>query len=212
MVLPFQNLRSGTANKRPQASSLSDGQIAINYNEADPGIYIKGNSGALIKVSPTNVGTTAPNDSPATGGASGRSKGETWLDTTYNPACYKVWDGSAWAEVGRLTTLYVDGVYKQNVVANGLTSTLDCSDGNYFKLFVLSANTGITFSNVPSGCVYSMTVEITHQAGSFTWPSAVKFPGTGAPTLATGKTHLFVLVTDDGGSRWRAAGLADFEN
>lgn len=212
MVLPIQNLRSGTANKRPQASSLSDGQIAINYNEGDPGLYIKGHSGGLIKVSPTNVGTTAPNTSPATGGASGRSKGETWLDTTYTPACYKVWDGSAWAEVGRLTTLYVDGVYKQNVVANGSTATLNCAAGNYFTLTVSSANTGITFSNVPSGCVYSMTVEITHSSGSFTWPSVVKFPGTGAPTLATGKTHLFVLVTDDGGSRWRAAGLADFDN
>ena len=212
MVLPIQNLRSGTANKRPQANSLSDGQIAINYNEGDPGIYIKGHAGQLIKVAPTNVGTTAPNTSPASGGASGRSKGETWLDTTYNPACYKVWNGSSWAEVGRLTTLYVDGIYKQNVVSNGFTATLDCSAGNYFTLIISSANTGIGFSNVPSGCVYSMTVEITHQAGSFTWPSAVKFPATGAPTVTAGKTHLFVLVTDDGGSRWRASGLADFDN
>lgn len=212
MVLPIQNLRSGTANKRPNASSLSDGQIAINYNEGDPGIYIKGHSGQLIKVAPTNVGTTAPNTSPASGGSSGRSKGETWLDTTYSPATLKTWTGSQWDEAGRYSILYVNGVYKQNVVSNGFTATLDCSAGNYFTLNVSSSNTGITFTNVPSGCVYSMTVEITHQSGSFTWPSAVKFPGTGAPTLATGKTHVFVLVTDDGGSRWRASGLADFDN
>ena len=66
MGLPIQNLRSGTAAKRPSPGNLVDGQIAINYHEGDPGIFIKGNAGALIKVSPTYVGSTAPNVSPAT--------------------------------------------------------------------------------------------------------------------------------------------------
>ena len=210
MVLPIQNLRSGTANKRPQASSLSDGQIAINYNEGDPGLYIKGHSGELIKVAPTNVGTTAPNTSPATGGASGRSKGETWLDTTYNPACYKVWNGSAWAEVGRFTTLYVDGVYKQNITAVS-GSAIDCSAGNYFTKTVGSAIT-FSFTNVPSGCTFSFVIEITHTSGTISWPGSVKFAGNNAPNLTTGKTHLFTFVTDDGGSRFRGAFLEDFDN
>ena len=52
MGLPIQNIRSSTASKRPTASNLADGQIAINYEESDPGIYLKGSSGALIKVAP----------------------------------------------------------------------------------------------------------------------------------------------------------------
>tara|TARA_B100001059_G_scaffold168300_1_gene168081 strand:+ start:5018 stop:5650 length:633 start_codon:yes stop_codon:yes gene_type:complete len=210
MVLPIQNLRSGTANKRPQASSLSDGQIAINYNEGDPGIYIKGHSGGLIKVSPTNVGTTAPNTSPATGGASGRSKGETWLDTTYSPPCYKVWNGSAWTEVGRFTTLYLDGVYKQKIVAMSGTA-VDCSAGNYFTK-TCNGYSSFSFTNVPSSCVFSVTLEITHTGGSINWPSSVKFSENNPPNLTTGKTHLFSFVTDNGGSRWRGAFLKDFDN
>lgn len=213
MALPVQNIRSSTASKRPTASNLSDGQIAINYEPSDPGIYLKSATGTLIKVAPTYCGSTAPNASPATGGSSGNSKGETWLDTTYNPGCLKIWTGSQWDEVGRFSSLYVDGDYKQKVVSNGFTATFDCSAGNYFTLNVSSANTALSFSNVPSGCVYGMVVEITHQSGSFTWPSAVKFPeGATAPTVTAGKTHVYVLFTDDGGSRWRAAAHKDYDN
>ena len=96
MGLPIQNLRSGTANKRPLATSLASGQIAVNYNETDPGVYLRGSSDALIKVSPTYVGSTAPNASPAAGGATGNTKGETWLDTSTTPAILKIWTGSTW--------------------------------------------------------------------------------------------------------------------
>mgnify|MGYP001320765055 CR=1 FL=1 len=213
MALPIQNIRSSTASKRPTASNLADGQIAINYEPSDPGIYLKSATGTLIKVSPTYCGNSAPNSSPGSGGSTGNSKGETWLDTTYSPACLKIWTGSQWDEAGRFSSVYVNGVYKQNVVANGFTATLDCATGNYFTLNVSSANTAIAFSNVPSGCVYSLTVEITHSGGSFTFPSAVKFAGgASAPQVQTGKTHLFVLITDDGGTRWRAGSLVDYDN
>lgn len=95
MAVPIQNLRSGTATKRPVASGLAFGQVAVNYNEADPAVYLRGDANALIKVSPVFVGSGAPNAIPASGGSAGNSKGEQWLDTASSPPTPKVWDGSA---------------------------------------------------------------------------------------------------------------------
>ena len=56
------------------------------------------------------------------------------------------------------------------------------------------------------------TLELTHTSGTVTWPTEVKWPADSPPTLTTGKTHLFVFVTDDGGTRYRGAALADYVN
>ena len=93
--------------------------------------------------------------------------------------------------------LAVDGPYKQAAEAVSALD-IDLSTGNYFTK-TINANSTFTFSNPPS-------------SGTVTWPSSVKFPADTAPTLTTGKTHLFVFVTDDGGSRYRGAALADYPN
>ena len=99
----------------------------------------------------------------------------------------------------------------QNIVSLGSSNIIDCSQGNYFTVSVGAATT-FEFTNVPSGVVYGATLEITHNSGAITWPTSVKFPEDQAPILQTGKTHLFMFVSDDGGSRFRAAALFDFEN
>ena len=98
MTVPIQNLRSNVSSKRPTATGLSFGQIAINYHEDDPAVYLRGESNALVKIAPAFIGTTAPNNTPATGGSTGNSKGEFWFDTTTTPAQLKIYDGSAWVE------------------------------------------------------------------------------------------------------------------
>jgi hypothetical protein len=94
--MALQHLRSSTANKRPTAGSMSDGQLALNTNVASPGVFFKDSTGALVKAGPVHVGTTAPNASPAVGGSSGNSIGELWLDTSLTPNELKTWNGSAW--------------------------------------------------------------------------------------------------------------------
>lgn len=107
--------------------------------------------------------------------------------------------------------LAVDGPYKQAAEAVSALD-IDLSTGNYFTK-TINGNSTFTFSNPPSsGTVGSFTLELTHTSGTVTWPSSVKFPADTAPTLTTGKTHLFVFVTDDGGSRYRGAALADYVN
>jgi len=106
----------------------------------------------------------------------------------------------------------ITGAVKSNISAVSGT-TIDCSQGNYFTKTITGA-TEFGFSNVPTGCVYIMTLEVTcngSAAITFTG-TAVKYPADTAPTLTDGKTQLFTLVTDDGGARWRANTSVDYTN
>ena len=105
----------------------------------------------------------------------------------------------------------LDGPYQQVAEAVGALA-IDLSTGNYFTK-TINGNSTFTFSNPPSsGTVGSFVLELTHTSGTVTWPSSVKFPADTAPTLTTGKTHLFFFVTDDGGTRYRGASLVDYVN
>ena len=104
----------------------------------------------------------------------------------------------------------VTGPYKENITAMGALE-IDCSQGNYFTK-TISGNSTFTFANVPTGCAYAFTLELTHSSGTVTWPASVKFPADTAPTLTTGKTHLFMFITDDGGTRFRGSSLVDYVN
>ncbi len=64
MASNIQQLRSGTSSKRPIPSSLANGQLAVQYHQSDPAIYIKDASGDLVKIAPAFIGSTAPNTSP----------------------------------------------------------------------------------------------------------------------------------------------------
>lgn len=104
----------------------------------------------------------------------------------------------------------VSGSMRQSIVAVSALD-IDCSAGNYFTK-TINANSTFTFSNPPSSRAYAFTLELTHTSGTVTWPTEVKWPGDTAPTLTTGKTHLFTFVTDDGGTRWRGVSQTNYVN
>ena len=108
------------------------------------------------------------------------------------------------------TKLDLAGTYAQTIVAVS-ASNIDCSTGNYFTKTINGATT-FTVSNIPSSRTYSLTMELTHTSGAITWFSGVEWPGGTAPSLTTGKTHLFMFITDDGGARWRASSLINYAN
>lgn len=108
------------------------------------------------------------------------------------------------------TKLDLSGNYGSNIVAVAALD-IDCSLGNYFTKTINGAST-FTVSNVPASRSYSFTLEVTHTSGTITWFSGVEWPSGTAPTLTTGKTHLFMFVTDDGGTRWRGAALINYTN
>jgi hypothetical protein len=109
-----------------------------------------------------------------------------------------------------IATVDVAGNYTQNITSVAALD-LDLSTSNYFTK-TINANSTFTVSNTPSSRAYSFTLELTHTSGTITWFSGLEWPGGIAPTLTTGKTHLFMFVTDDGGSRWRGSSLINYTN
>lgn len=118
-------------------------------------------------------------------------------------------------KVGIATTapasrLDLNGNYASNITAMAALD-VDCSTANYFTKTINGAST-FTFSNPPASRAYAFALELMHTSGTITWPTSVKWPKDTAPTLTTGKTHIFIFVTDDGGTRWRGASLVDYVN
>lgn len=119
------------------------------------------------------------------------------------------WAVGTGATAASNTDLDVSGTYAGNVVAVSALD-IDCSTGNYFTKSI-SANSTFTFSNIPSSRAFAFTVKIDVTGDrTISWPASVSFPSATAPTLTSGRTHLFFFVTNDGGTSFRAASLVDY--
>ena len=98
MTTNIQLLRSSVSSKRPSPATLLEGQVAVNINAGEPGLYFKLTDGNLTKVGPVAVSASAtpPNSAPA--GSSGNAVGEQWLDSraNFSSPVLKVFDGAAW--------------------------------------------------------------------------------------------------------------------
>lgn len=206
--MAIQNLRSATANKRPVAGSMSDGQIALNTNSGSAGLFFKDASGNLIKAGPVSVGTSAPNSSPA--GSSGNSVGEIWLDTSGGGYVIKIWDGSAWrSDTGGLTSSDI-GVTVQGydadtaktdvaqtftagqrgevtTLTDGANISVDLSASNNFVVTLAGNRTLDNPTNIVAGQSGSIFI-VQDGTGDRTlaYGSYYDFAGGTAPTLTTG--------------------------
>jgi hypothetical protein len=121
MASTVKHLRSSTANKRPTASGLADGQLGINTASGTPGVFFKDSAGIVTKVGPVHVGSTAPNVSPA--GSAGNSRGELWVNnsTTVNGLNY--YTGSAFVNLTPSGTTAVAGLVELATNAETQTGT-----------------------------------------------------------------------------------------
>ena len=121
MASTVKHLRSSTANKRPTASGLADGQLGINTASGTPGVFFKDSAGTVTKVGPAHVGSTAPNVSPA--GSAGNSRGELWVNnsTTINGLNY--YTGSAFVNLTPSGTTTVAGLVELATDAETQTGT-----------------------------------------------------------------------------------------
>ena len=81
MSTNIQLLRSGIAYKRPAAAPLLDGQAAINYNDAEPGLFWRLSNGQLAKAGPVALTDNGMEPNAAPAGETGNSVGEEWLDS-----------------------------------------------------------------------------------------------------------------------------------
>jgi hypothetical protein len=145
--------RSSTENKRPVAASMLNGELDLNYSDISGGIFYKNASGSVVKVGPAQVGTTAPNSTPA--GSAGNSVGEFWYDTS--ASSLKLWDGSAWQTCGALsypgTTSYIPDSYIQWPTPANPTDRV-AVEGDVTALF--SAGQLIAFPDVSGATQYTL--------------------------------------------------------
>ena len=97
MTIQIQTRRSSLLNDRPVPTRIASGELCVNINSGDPGLFfadsVASPSTGLIKVGPIHVGSTQPNNTPT--GFTSFSKGESWLDTS-STELFRVHDGTNW--------------------------------------------------------------------------------------------------------------------
>lgn len=123
--------RSPVLSKRPQFFDIEDGELAVNYNAYEPGIFFKdldeeGNR-KIRKIGPVHFGPEPPNAyAAAQGHPTELSHGEMWVDSSLGAGKYllKIWnsDSSAWIEVS--------DIYAR--VDENLDQFLEGADGDNF--------------------------------------------------------------------------------
>lgn len=185
---------SGTFTTRISGATVTGDTVNASNINGVSGIFTTSVSGATV----TGNAINGSNITGVSGVFTTRISGTTITGATGNVTTINT------------TSLYVSGTYSGNV---GTVAALDinCATANYFVKTINGAST-FTVSNVPPNCNFAFTLELTHTSGSITWFANVEWPGGTAPTLTTGKTHLFMFVTDDGGARWRASSLINYTN
>ncbi len=197
MAVKVQNLRSTTASKRPTTTALLDGEIALNTNTGTPGLFFEDAAGVIVKVGPVEVGSSAPNATPASGGSAGNSTGEFWFDTANaGPAgngedALKIYNGSAWTYIGKVTignTNIELGAAATTTIA-GLTSITSAD---------INATTSVDLDNQADLRFYEATANGTNYVG-FQAPATISADVLWTLPAADGSSGQ-VLSTDGAGT------------
>jgi hypothetical protein len=121
MASTVKHLRSSTASKRPTASGLAEGQLAINTASGTPGLFLKDSAGTVVKVGPVHVGASAPNAVPA--GSAGNSIGELWVNNSATIHGLNYYTGSAFVNLTPSGTATVAGLVELATNAETQTGT-----------------------------------------------------------------------------------------
>ena len=162
MAVKIQHLRSDVASKRPTGVGLLDGELALNIDSGTPGAFFKDELGAIIKVGPAEVGSTAPNASPASGGSSGNTTGEFWFDTSNSGgnslAALKVYNGTSFAYVGKVTIGSTD-------IELGAAATTTISGLSALTSADINATTSVDLQNQADLRFYEATANGTNYVG-----------------------------------------------
>ena len=100
MAITLITKNSVVASKRPTAAQLVAGELGLNLEATDPGLYFEDSAGNIRKIGGAHYGATAPNVAAA--GQTGNSVGELWYNTA--DAKLYIWDGATWTVAGGTDT------------------------------------------------------------------------------------------------------------
>lgn len=128
MAQRIQHKRSSVLGKRPAEQYLEPGELALNTNASDPGLFFETNNGEIAKAGPTSIGPQPPLTEV------GYGSGESWYDTgngTFNlwvPALNQWIPVAAPLFGGAITAIFVGSEFPQ--------ATDDLSNDGYARPFV----------------------------------------------------------------------------
>jgi len=98
MAQRIQLKRSSLAGKRPNGKYLEPGELALNTNASDPGLFFEANDGSIVKVGP--VGITSDGNPPTILGEEvPPGNGELWLDRSGGTNILKVYANGEWIAI-----------------------------------------------------------------------------------------------------------------
>jgi hypothetical protein len=201
MAVKVQQLRSSTASKRPTTTALLDGELSINTNTGTPGVFFEDAAGVIVKVGPAEIGSSAPNATPAAGGSAGNSAGEFWLDTANtggnSQQALKIYDGTSWDYIGKVTIGSTDievGAAATTTIA-GLTSLTSTS---------LVANTNIDLANQADLKFFEATANGSNYVG-FQAPSTISADVLWTLPGADGSPNQVLTTNGSGTLSWTEA-------
>lgn len=221
MTVKVQLLRSTTASKRPTASALLDGELALNTNSGTTGVFFEDSTGNIRKIGPVEVGGASPNASPAAGGANGNSVGEQWYDTNNSGGngldVLKTFNGTSFVGPGSVTIGTTDisvGTTGSAALAGLSTVAGDAftaTDGfsasnqgylelkeqslngsNYIRLVAPDSVTNNTTFKFPDGDGSNKNVLVTDGAGNLSWSAPA---GTTVQTQDAGNSNASHFLT-----------------
>ena len=99
--LKRSNQLDGGSAKAPSLGYMEYGELAVNFNEADPCIFIKASDGAgsdsIVRIAGSGAESGGMPDGPTADRPSTPSTGDLYFDTDLNLIVY--WDGGQWIPV-----------------------------------------------------------------------------------------------------------------
>jgi hypothetical protein len=113
MATRIQHKRSSILGRRPSKEYLEPGELALNTNQADPGLFFETNSGDIAKAGPTFIGAKPPASDVGFG------SGETWLNSGTGTLNIWVPALNRWAQVqspffgGAQTAIFVGSEFPE---------------------------------------------------------------------------------------------------
>lgn len=99
MSITIKHKRSAVASSKPTGAQIDSGEIAVNYSDTDPALYIKDSTGAVIRIAGNGAAGCSSSSAVA---PTTPADGDTWVDISAHPPSMKVWDAttSKWEVIG----------------------------------------------------------------------------------------------------------------
>lgn len=97
LQLKRSNVLELGAAKEPTSAQMEYGELAVNYNDGDPALFIKDSADNIIRIG--GAGSIGSGDTPSgpVPPSTGNEIGDIFFDTTLNSLVY--WDGTSWVEL-----------------------------------------------------------------------------------------------------------------